>query len=121
MRAHGGELLVGRRELRLRLCKLGTLGRNVEVDVVVDANVDNPIAQAGRRGRFALHVIVVELGVLGATAEALGDDAPIRELRGARVFNDLLLGVEPEVVLVVVLQRLEELGDVVHHLFRAAP
>ena len=58
-----GELLVRFAELVHRLLQQPTLGRHIEVDVVVDEDVDYPVAEAGRRHRDALHVRVVEVGV----------------------------------------------------------
>ena len=58
--------------------------------------------------------------VLLGAGEALRDLAPVGQDGGARVLVDLLLGVQPEVVLVVLLERVEELG-VVHHLLGGLP
>ena len=126
MRPHARELLVGRGEVCLGLVELGTLGRHVEVDVVVDADVDDPVAQASRRGRLARHVLVVELGVgLAAAGRMAGGQAhrvlPLGIGDGASVLAYLCLGRQIEAILIVVLQGLEELARVAHHLLGAVP
>ena len=103
-----GELLVRFAELVHRLLQQSTLGRHIEVDVVVDEDVDYPVAEAGRRHRDALHVRVVELGV-----------GRFRSARALGTHFSLVL--QQQVVLVEVDERFEELVDGRHQFLRLAP
>ena len=107
MRAHRLQFLVGCVELLDRLVELLALGLDVEVDVVVDDNVDDPVAHAGGGARLALHELARELGV--------------GVVRGAGELAHILFVLDDEVVLVELLQRDEEGVHAAHQLLARRP